>query len=172
MSRDYFAVFGLTPGRYEPADISARFERLRRGLLAQLEDPRHHAASRRKLDELHIAYAVLRDPARQSEALNTFNDENATRELRTLVSASLEGGLLRYSRRQEILSYAREIGISQFHAQLLIAQVQFGDDRLLTVPRSERVSAGSEPYRAAQRLAAAGVLALALFLFMVRWLAV
>lgn len=172
MAHDYFAVLGLSPGRYEPREIAQRFLRERDRLLAQLRAPDASADVRRNLDELHLAYALLRDPQRQEEYLRTRVDaEDRVGALRALIRASLEDGLLRYSRRQAILSRARELGFSEFQAQLLIAQVQFGDDEIPTLLAG---TSGPTPRPAARprvwpRLAATGVVALAVFLYLVQW---
>ena len=74
------------------------------------------------------------------------------------------------SRRKEILAQGRRMGFSEFHIHLLIAQVQFGGN-LVVRPMSCRDSVSSAAAaRIGARFAAAGVLALALFLAMVRWL--
>jgi len=169
MSRDYFAILGLTPGRYGPAEITRRFGAVRERLLAELDNPATHNASRQQLDELHLAYAALRDPRRQAEYLASRRKANVTR-LRWLITASLEDGLLRHSRRVSILEEGRKLGLSDFQTQLLIAQVQFGDKQINLV--RERASSGrsTRGSRMSARLAAVGILALALFLALVRWL--
>jgi hypothetical protein len=171
MSRDYFATLGLTPGRYEPREIARRFAARRRRLLADLDDPTRHVESRRRLNELYLAYNALRDPRRQVECARRGDDgDDRVARLRTLIEASLEGGLLRCSRRAEILAEGRRLGFSEFHTQLLIAQVQFGDG-IVMPPCGRRGSGSAESAaRIGARFAAAGVLALALFLAMIRWL--
>jgi hypothetical protein len=174
MSRDYFAILGLTPGRYEPKQLARSFEARRRRLLAELADPARYVESRRGLDELHQAYNALRDPRRQAEHLRLVRDgdraDDRVARLRRLIETSLEGGLLRYSRRLEILAEGRRLGFSEFHTQLLIAQVQFGGE-LVVPPARCGVAASSETSsRVGARFAAAGVLALAIFLAMIRWL--
>jgi hypothetical protein len=169
MAQDYFAVLGLSPGQYEPAELTRRFVARRAQLLRKLDDPERYADSRQQLEQLHLAYAALRDSRRQREYLRTDPAEAKPHEsLRALIEASLEDGLLRYSRRQAILERARELGLSEFQAQLLIAQVQFGTEE------SPFISAAPVTVRAADsgmwvRLAGVGVLALAIFLFLVRW---
>ena len=80
-----------------------------------------------------------------------------------------KAGLLRYSRRVRILEEARRLGVSDFHTQLLIAQVQFGGP-IVTAPRGGRAARiPDSPKRVVARFAAAGVLALALFLVAIRW---
>jgi hypothetical protein len=173
MSREYFAILGLSPGRYEPKQIVRHFEAQRRQLLAELGDPARHDDSRRQLNELHRAYNALRDPQRQAEHLRAARGEDRddrVEELCRSIEASLEGGLLRYSRRLEILEEGRRLGFSEFHTQLLIAQVQFGGE-LVTAPPDRATSRTSDaPSRVGARFAAAGVLALALFLATIRWL--
>lgn len=169
MSRDYFDILGLTPGRHDPAEITRRFGAVRERLLAALDDPATHSASRQQLDELHLAYKSLRDPRRQAEYLASRRKTGVTR-LRWLITASLEDGLLRHSRRVGILEEGRKLGLSDFQSQLLIAQVQFGDKQISLV--RERASPGrpTRGSRMSARLAAASILALALFLALVRWL--
>jgi hypothetical protein len=169
MSRDYFAILGLTPGRHDPAEITRRFRAARERLLAALDDPATHSASRKQLDELHLAYAALRDPQRQTEYLASRRKSDVMR-VRWLITASLEDGLLRHSRRLSILEEARKFGFSDFQTQLLIAQVQFGDNGISLV--GERASSGGSKRRSrmSPRIAAASILALALFLALVRWL--
>ncbi len=171
MSRDYFAILGLTPGRYEPREIAQRFAARRRRLLADLDDPARHAESRRRLNELYLAYNALRDRRRQADFARAGDapDDRVAR-LRALIQSSLEGGLLRYSRRVEILAEGRRLGFSDFHTHLLIAQVQFGDG-IVAPPYGRGGSASAESAsRIGARFAAAGVLALAIFLAMIRWL--
>jgi hypothetical protein len=177
MSAEYFAILGLAPGRYEPAEITRRFLVERSRLLEHLDDPRRHAESRRRLEELHLAYRVLRDPRRQAECLAAAGRvEDASRQLRRLIESSLEDGLLRYSRRQAILAEARRLGFSDFQAHMLIAGVQQGGAEPLPAeleaglhrgPRKEPSAAGEA--RRGARLAGIGLLTLALLLALVRW---
>jgi hypothetical protein len=163
MAHDYFALLGLSPGEYDPAEVTRRFRMRRAQLIAQLDDGGRYAEVREKLDQLHLAYAALRSPRAGSAAL----DPQA--ELRELIAASLEDGLLRHSRRQHILETAREVGISDFQAQLLIADVQFGQPADgATGKRTVR----RHPDRAATvtRVAGIGALAAAIFLMLVRWI--
>jgi hypothetical protein len=174
MSRDYFSILGLSPGRYAPREIFRRFSARRRQLLDELDDPARYAESRRQLDELHRAYNVLRDPQRQADharvVLQTEPDDDRAGQLRDLIEASLEGGLLRYSRREQILAEGRRLGFSPFHTQLMIAQVQFGGRILASSRTGDSRSSVDSASRIGARFAAAGVLALAIFLAMVRWL--
>lgn len=177
MSAEYFTILGLTPGRYEPAEITRRFLEERRRLLDRLDDPGWHAESRRRLEELHVAYRVLRDPRRQAECLATAGQvHDASRQLIRLIEASLEDGLLRYSRRQAILAEARRLGLSDFQAHVLIAQTQFGGtgppeaalrDTFRLNPRAAARPEGEARHGA--RLAGIGLLTLALVLVLVRW---
>jgi hypothetical protein len=173
MELDYFAILGLTPGRYRPDEVQRRFQAERDALVAKLADAAQSGSSRARLEALHLAYRTLADPRSQVDYLATHRQQlDAATRLRRLIAASLEGGLLRYSRRQEILRYGGELGFNEFQIHLLIAQVQFGDDVVTTPrPRPAPDLRGGER-RAALRLAAAAALALALGLAALRWLGV
>jgi len=173
MERDFFAILGLAPGRYDPGEIQRRFHARRQDLLRALHHPATYADARRQLDQLHLAYATLRQAGSQAEYRRArAADRPETARLRQLIAAALEDRLLRYSRRQELLATGRRLGFSDFQTQLLIAQVQFGDDQIpLGSDPTSRHGRPEHP-RAWARLAAAGVLALALFLALVRWLGV
>jgi hypothetical protein len=171
MAQDYYAILGLRPGQYCPSDITCCFMDRRAQLLKALADPLRHTESRRRLEELHLAYAVLRDPARQAAYLRTRDLEgDAVGELRALIAASLESGLMRHSRRQAILERAGELGLNEFQAHLLIAQVQFGDEEIQPMPRLVWPSERQANPRAWARLAGVGVLALTMFLGLIQWL--
>jgi hypothetical protein len=43
-----------------------------------------------------------------------------------MVQYELRDGVLRYSRRRELLEFARRLGLPDFEAHLLIAQAQYG----------------------------------------------
>lgn len=172
MTQDYFAILGLAPGRYSEAEIARRFDSERTRLLEELDAPQRHAESRRQLEALHLAYSALRDPTSQAAYLEDDagnNDDVAA--MRRLIAASLEGGLLRYSRRRKILEEGRRRAFTDFQTQLLVAQVQFGDDQFAPVTPGTPRTVADKDSRAWARFAAVAVLALALFLALVRWLA-
>ncbi len=170
MPRDYFSILGLTPGRYDPAEISRRFFTARERLLRQLDDPAQHAQTRRALEDLHIAYAALRDPQLQAEhAAPVPAGDDRIRQMRRLIGACLEDGLLRYSRRQEILDEGRRLGFSDFQTQLLIVQVQYGDGDVVAAPTRQTALRSHSDSRAAARFAAAMLLALAGFFAALVW---
>ncbi len=170
MARDYFAVLGLTPGTHKPQLVAARFLERREDLLRSLLSDGDHENARRQLDELHLAYAALCRPEVQREYLNARSQPSEPAdELRRLIIAALEDGLLRYSRRQMILDRARELGFNDFQTQLLIAQVQFGDDDEPVVARPSVRRLRRRPMGTWARLAATGVLALTMFLYLVQW---
>ena len=52
MSRDYFAILGLTPGRHDPREVARRFHRRRQNLIERLGNPREHHAVREQLEAL------------------------------------------------------------------------------------------------------------------------
>ena len=171
MAQDHFAVLGLTPGRYAPSDITCCFLDRRAHLLNELANPLRFTEARRRIEDLHMAYAVLRDPLRQAEYLRTRDVEgDAVGELRALIAAWIENGLMRHSRRQGILERAVGLGLDEFQAHLLIAQVQFGDEEIQPVPRLVWPAPRHSNPRAWARLAGVGVLALTMYLSLVRWL--
>ena len=173
MGRDWFAILGLAPGRYDSAEIARRFMAERARLLTALHAPGSYAAVRQRLDDLHWAYAALCNPRNQVHCAPPPRAEDDPAEyLSRMIAAALEDGLLRYSRRKEIVATALRLGLSEFHAQLLIAQVQFGDHR---IPAPTLRLVGHARRRASKvwaGVATVGVLAVALFLTMVHWLGV
>lgn len=170
MSQDYFAILGLSPGRHERHVVTRRYLQLRDQLAHELTAGRDGGASRRKLDRLHVAYTALCDPNAQMRYLRAERRPDNAARLRNLIEASLEDGLLRYSRRREIMDEGRRLGFSDFQTHLLIAQTQFGDEQLTIAPRRPPAR-GGDSHAAVFRLAAAGCLGAALFLVMFRWLA-
>ncbi len=126
MPDDYFALLGLAPGRYSATEIARRYLELRAALVAQLGDPAEYEPARRRLEQIHLAYSILRDPHQQDRVRQSLEQTDPHTRVRLRIAASLEDGLLRFSRRQEIIAFARTLGISEFHTQLLIAQAQFG----------------------------------------------
>lgn len=172
MARDYFAVLGLAPGRYETSEIAHQFFSRRDQLLARLRSETGDDGLRQQLDEVHLAYATLRDPQRQEELRQMIERGEdrpaAADELRALIASALEDGLLRYSRRQQILARARELGFGEFQAQLMIAQVQFGDDAV-PPPRHRNGRSGVRRSTGWSRLLATGALAFGMFLYLVHW---
>jgi hypothetical protein len=169
MAHDYYAVLGLSPGCRDRGEIRRCFQVRRAYLLAQLENAARYEDTRRELDELYIAYAALQDAEPKNGDLQPGPaDGDALGQLRGLIAASLEDGLLRYSRRQDILACGRALGLGDFQTHLLIAQVQFGDAE---IPLSDR-RRGAQPAASSRtwaRLAGVGVLALTIFLFLVHW---
>ena len=174
MARDYFAILGLTPGAHEPRVVRGCFERQRARLLSALHHPDAHHAAHRSLDELHVAYQTLIDPERQREYLaSRTRDAPPETRMRRLIASALEDGLLRFTRRREILEQGRRLGFNEFQIHLLIAQVQFGDDAV-TAPqprfgfRSHGLSARLTRYGA--RSLAVACLATVLFLALRHWI--
>lgn len=169
MALDYFRLLGLEHGEYAPAEIECRYRAVRKQLLAEAQRE-GSAVLWRRLDSLHLAYQVLRDPNRQSchlqQVRGQLTDPLPRFQLR--IAGSLEDGLLRHSRRQALLNEGRRLGLSEFQVHLMIAQTQVGENRLnLITPGPEPVQEHASS-RIVPRLAAAGLLALALLFAMVR----
>ena len=183
MPRDPFAVLGLAPGTYGSAEIERRYQSARRPLLTQLADADDAWAARRRLDDLHWAYRTLIQPENQVRAARMLNGEGDKSEsLRLYIEASLEDGLLRASRRQEILELGSALGLSEFHTHLMIAQTQFGCEPVqisagVKHDDAIRMSLGrlrSTTYQARRnsigiRAVCAMALAGAMFCLMLRW---
>ncbi len=169
MSDDYFTILGLTPGRYEPRDITRSFQRVRTGLIAQLGESGAIEDARRKLDKLHLAYNALREPDLQAGYLARRDSADDAVAVKRLIAASLEDGLLRFSRRQMILEEGRRRGFSGFQTQLLIAQVQFGDDQIAAPTSSAGGGILAGTHRTWPHLVAIGLLAAAVFLILIGW---
>ncbi|MBK9129005.1 MAG: hypothetical protein IPM13_14560 [Phycisphaerales bacterium] len=181
MARDHFATLGLTPGDYAPVEIERQFHRLRGPLVATLTAPGRHAAARAELEALYVAYRAL---SRASTTTPTRSNlpiaDDATHpsrvraqapeaELRELILASVEDGLLRHSRRQAIIEHARALGLGEFQAQLYIAQTLYGGADVLGPSQAAQPRRRQRTGPAVARVAAAGVLALAVFLALLRW---
>jgi len=69
------------------------------------------------------AAARLNDPALDKREI-----------FKQMVVSQLEAGFLRYSRRTALMNFARQIGIGEFDATLLIAEAQFYADRIEPFP--------------------------------------
>lgn len=170
MSHDYFAILGLTPGPFDPQRIERRFEACRRRLIDDLGDPARQAAAKDELEQVHVAYRVLSDPRRYADHVATRGvPREPIAELREMIAANLEDGLLRHSRRQAVIEHAREFGIDEFQTQLLIARVQFGQAEPAGWPGVAYRRRRAANTRAWAQAAAAGVIALAMFLGLVQW---
>lgn len=169
---DYYALLGLSAEVHPTRMITEAFLRRRSEALSRMDDPTLAAGAQRDLDDLHVALRTLSSRKQQQSYLDARREgESPMRTLARMIEHSLEGGLLRHSRRQALLAEARRLGISDFHAHLLMAQVQYADPSPLEWLRPERRSVESIRPIAA-RFAAAGVLALFMLLAMVRWLQV
>lgn len=172
MSLDPFSILRLSQDRTDPAALRAQFARRAEELKFAMKSGRDAMQSRRDLDELDIAYKILQDSESRTVFVRREKSPAApdrAARLRALIVASLEDGLLRHSRRQRILDEGRKLGFSPFHTQLLIAQTQFGPQRVLSF-EDDREQPGNRPSQAMARFSAALVLGFAIFLAIVRWL--
>lgn len=171
MPTDYFTILGLTSCLHSTREVTQHFLTRRAQLLAQLDNRQRYAEVRRELDALYLAFSTLRDPARQQAYLQQRDGAgDPVGEIRNLIAASLESGLLRFSRRQAIIDRAAALGLTEFQAQLLIAQVQFGETDLAPLrPIPNQTLRPTNP-RVWARVAGVGVLALAIFIGMLSWL--
>jgi hypothetical protein len=178
MEHDCFAILGLTPGPYTPELIVKRFSEQRSRCLERLSTQQSSTAERR-LEALHIACQLLSDPQRQQRHLMAVRDgmlADPQAHLRDLVAAAIEDGLLRYSRRQELLRIGREMGLSAFQVHLIIAEEQVGQAQLkprTTQPaKTETTTRSNAINQTRLNFAAAGLLALGLFFMAISWLGI
>lgn len=172
MSLDPFSILRLSQDRTDPGALRAQFAKRAEELKIAMKGGRDALQIRRDLEELDIAYKILQDPESRTVFVRREKSPAPPERaalLRALIVASLEDGLLRHSRRQRILEEGRKLGFSPFHTQLLIAQTQFGPQRVLSF-EDDREHAGNRPGHATARFSAAVVLGFALFLAAVRWL--
>ena len=91
-----------------------------------------------------------------------------------MVVGALEAGFLRYSRRQELLRYAKRLNIGEFEAMLLIAEAQYGADDIEPIPLADvtRVGfdTGLQSLNIPIRLSFALVAAICIDLLLIYWL--
>ena len=103
-----------------------------------------------------------------------FTADEKRRIFRGMVVGELEAGFLRYSRRQALIAYASHLGISEFDANLLIAEAQYhaGDIEPLSFENVAAARAVSHPesWSAPLRLASALIVAIALDLLLIGYL--
>ncbi len=103
-----------------------------------------------------------------------FTSEEKRKIFRGMVVAELEAGFLRYSRRQALILYASKLGISEFDANLLIAEAQYHRDEIeptgfLTSASIETLSQ-PERWSTSMRLAVAIVVAIFIDLLLIRFI--
>jgi len=79
VSVDYFTILNLRPGRYSSAVIDRQNRRVRREILRSPGPQRQ-----RRLDDLLIAHALLRDPARQAALRRRGQSEALSQPRRTI----------------------------------------------------------------------------------------
>lgn len=169
MPRNSYSASDVVLSAEDKRASTRQFECRRIQLRSLLQRPETRAAAQRELDDLYLAHR-MRSDLEPRRVERDRSEDSPNEQLKRLIRASLEGDLLRFSRRRQVLDKARRLGISEFHAHLLIAEVQFGGADLLGAPGTRASHAVDRVHRAAARFAAAGVLALAFFLSMVHWL--
>jgi len=93
-----------------------------------------------------------------------------------MVKAELEGGLLRYSKRKQLLHYAGKIGIPNFEACLMIAEVQHSEGQL-EAPRIltdeeilSKLQEANQANSAMRRIVIASAAAIVVNVWMLHWI--
>lgn len=94
-----------------------------------------------------------------------------------MVEAELERGLLRYSRRRQLVRFAQALGLSEFEASLLIAEAQYNAGQADDLPEGLDTSAVPRPtthpehWPVAVRFLVAVICGLTAQFFLMWWLA-
>lgn len=103
-----------------------------------------------------------------------FTHEEKRRIFRGMVAGELEAGILRYSRRTQLLRYAERLGIDEFEATLLIAEAQYHADQIEPIRFDSDASLESlsrpEAWSIPVRLAVAVMAAIFINLLLIWWL--
>jgi hypothetical protein len=120
------------------------------------------------------SYKSLSEFVSASRTRTRFGAEEKRRVFRGMVVGELEAGFLRYSRRQALIAYASHLGISEFDANLLIAEAQYhaGDIEPLSFENTATLRSVSHPeaWSLSLRLASALTIAILLDLALISWL--
>ena len=102
-----------------------------------------------------------------------FTAEEKRKIFRAMVVSELEAGFLRYSRRQSLIQYAGKLGISEFDANLLIAEAQFHRDEIeptgFISPATLDSLTSPERWSVSMRIAIALVIAIFIDLLLIRF---
>ncbi len=220
MEPDYFAILRLEPGRHALEVIDRQYQAVRREIRRQGGPQRQ-----RRLDELWIAYALLRQPGRQAALARRLRPpaprparpelgplarlrsvpagsfvppgravpaasppsappapkagpggDDAHARFARMVCEHVEGGVLRLTARRRLVLLAGGLGIGEFKANLIIAEVLHDLGQGLSPsprPRGRPLlnsAAPAERFRYGLRLAWTLAAALALDLLLMLWL--
>lgn len=104
---------------------SAHFDDARRSaFLAESFKPQAQQAGRRGLDLVHLAARAARLEASEEAGAAPSTAPTAHEQLALLVRCALEDGVLRRSRRAELVSAGRRLGLSSLEVHIIITQVQ------------------------------------------------
>jgi hypothetical protein len=102
-----------------------------------------------------------------------FTSEEKRAIFRAMVVGELEAGFLRYSRRQALLEYAIRLGLSEFDANLLIAEAQYHRDEIeptgFMTPATVDALSSPERWSTSMRIAVALVIAIFIDLLLIRF---
>lgn len=141
MEAGLFSILRLRPGRYSPEAIDRQYRSVRQGILRDGGPDRQ-----RRLDEAMIARALLRrsrpTPVRRSAAPSDAGrmsvsvvrrapaaepappaDPDVYARFARMVPDHLDAGVLRFSARRRLMLLAAGLGIGEFKANLIIAEV-------------------------------------------------
>ena len=111
---------------------------------------------------------------RAGRSVALFTSEEKRRIFKSMVVGELDAGFLRYSKREELIRYAANLGLTEFEAMLLIAEAQHNADQIeplhfqsvATLAAMTRPEAWSIP----MRLSVALVVAAFIDLLLIYWI--
>jgi hypothetical protein len=118
--------------------------------------------------------ALLSDPSAVPVRVNGhFTSEEKRKIFRGMVVAELEAGFLRYSKRQALIQYGTRLGLSEFDANLLIAEAQYHRNEIeptgFLTPATLDALTRPERWSTSMRIAMALVVAIFIDLLLIRF---
>lgn len=100
----------------------------------------------------------------------TFGQRQIRSIFREMIKAEIQGGVLRGSKRRQLLRFARSLGIPRCEACLIMAEVQHGGDGLDSREIHARMARAQRAHAMLTRLMLACALALIADVLLVNWL--
>lgn len=114
------------------------------------------------------------EAGRTGRSVAVFTSEEKRRIFRSMVVGELEAGFLRYSKREELIRYAANLGLTEFEAMLLIAEAQHNADQIEPLHFQSAATLASlsrpEAWSIPMRLSVALVIAAFIDLVLIYWI--
>jgi hypothetical protein len=118
--------------------------------------------------------AIHERVGRMDRPATAFTSEEKRRLFKGMVVGELEAGFLRYSKREQLIGYAAQLGMSEFEAMLLIAEAQYRADQIEPLHFESAATLGSltrpDAWSIPMRLSFALVAAIFIDRAMIYWL--